>query len=61
MRLLTYTFFTLLLNGSAGSSGGKEIGTVNYNDDSIYVGERRYGVYNENLALTRKYMYILAK
>ena len=39
MRLLTTTFFTLLLIGSAGGSYGQTVETINYADGDIYAGE----------------------
>lgn len=52
MKLLTSTFFAVLLIGSAGSCYGQEIGTLNYDDGSIYVGELRYGVPNGQGTMT---------
>jgi hypothetical protein len=46
MRLLTTTFFTLLLIGSAGGSYGQTVETINYADGDIYAGEWKDGQQN---------------
>jgi len=39
MKLLSSTFFTILLIGFAGVSYGQDIRTINHSDGSVYVGE----------------------
>ena len=39
MKLLTTSFFTLVLIGFAGSAYGQNIETINYASGSVYVGE----------------------